>query len=197
MQKALSIEDFTTLQASLIVPVIVGDIMLGTEELDDTAKYALHDSLCEIDPDSALLAIALAAQHVAAPLIGKIPVAVAVKYESEKLLQEYGPEWLANFNGGPVDEDVLFDLLQTLPEDLEAMADLIDAMRASIINDPVSAGLCDILSAQARAHMDVADYIIGELEAALFGTAQQAAEEQQPAFYTDNVIEFPVGRTKH
>lgn len=196
MQRALSIEDFTTLQASLIVPVIVGDIMLGTEELDDEARYALHDSLCEIDPDSALLAIALAAQHVAAPYIGRVPVAIAVKYESEKLLQEYGPEWLANYHGGPVDEDVLFDLLQTLPEDLEAMADLLDAMRASIVNDPVAAALCEILSVQARAHMDVADYIIGELEAALFGADRQA-ETEQPVFHTNNVIEFPLDRTRH
>jgi hypothetical protein len=195
MQRALSIEDFTTLQASLIVPVIVGDIMLGTEPLDDEARYALHDSLCEIDPDSALLAIALAAQHVAAPFVGKIPVAIAVKYESEKLLQEYGPEWLANYQGGPVNEDVLFELLQTLPEDLEALADLLDAMSTSIVHDETARALCEILSVQARAHMDVADYIIGELEAALYGTPQEAMEPAHTN--TNNVIEFPLGRTRH
>lgn len=196
MQRALSIEDFSTLQASLVVPVIVGDIMLGTEPLDDEARYALHDSLCEIDPDSALLAIALCAQHVAAPFIGKIPVAVAVKYEAEKLLHEYGPEWLANYNGGPVDEDALFELLQTLPEDLEAMADLLDAMAASIVHDTTARDLCKILSVQARAHMDVAEYIIGELEAALSGAAPQDAPESVHA-NTNNVIDFPLGRTRH
>lgn len=195
MQKALSLEDFSTLQASLVVPVIIGDIMLGAEPLDDEARYALHDSLCEIDPDSALLAIALSAQHIAAPFMGKIPLAVAVKYESEKLLQEYGPEWLANYQGGPVNEDVLFDLLHTLPEDLEALADLLDAMAVSIIHDDTARDLCGILSIQARAHMDVAEYIIGELEAALYGDPQPAPEPITG--HTDNIIEFPLGRTRH
>lgn len=194
MQKALSIEDFSTLQACLVVPVIAGDIMMGTEPLDEETRYALHDALSEIDPDSALLAIALSAQHIAAAYIGSVPVAVAVKYESEKLLQEYGPEWLANYHGGPVNEDMLYDMLQTLPEDLEAMADLLDAMQASLINDPVASGLCDILSVQARAHMDVASYILDELDASLSGTPLM--DEPAP-FYTDNVIPFPQNRTRH
>lgn len=200
MKHALSMEDFSRLQANLVVPLIVGDIMIGAEPLDEEARYALHDALSEIDPDSALLAIALSAQHVAARYIGSIPVAVAVKFEAEKMLQEYGPEWLANYYGGPVDEANLFEMLQTLPEDLEGIADLLDAMRASIIHDMAAKDLCEILSIQARAHMEVADYIISELETALHSdgdaTADTLVATQMQSHSGANIIPFPQHRTR-
>lgn len=201
MNHALSMNDFSRLRAHLVVPLIIGDIMSGAEELDEEARYALHDALSEIDPDSALLAIALSAQEVAHDFIGSVPVAVAVKFEAEKILQDYGPDWLANYHGGPVDEQGLFNLLQTLPEDLEALADLLDAMAASLHHDPVAQDLCGILSLQARAHMDIADYILGELDRELFAegdcNAEALAATQTRTYSGDNVIVFPGNRTRH
>lgn len=199
MNNALSMDDFSRLQAYLVVPVIVGDIMMGTEPLDEEARYALHDALSEIDPDSALLAIALSAQHVAAAFVGKIPVAVAVKYEAEKMLHEYGPEWLSNYHGGPVDESALYDMLSTLPEDLEGIADLLDAMNASITQDADAKGLCEILSIQARAHMDIAEYILSELDASLSDEGDATGDTvaaTQTQTYSGNVIPFPQNRTR-
>ncbi len=200
MNTALSMDDFSRLQAYLVVPMIVGDIMAGTEALDEEARYGLHDALSEIDPDSALLAIALSAQHVAAKFIGSIPLAVAIKYEAEKMLQEYGPEWLSNYHGGPVDESMLFEMLQTLPEDLEGLADLLDAMSSSIRHDSIAQDVCAILSIQARAHMEVAEYIIGELETSLFDEGDAAADTvaatQTHTYGGDNVILFPHNRTR-
>ncbi len=194
-------EDFSKLHAYLVVPVIVADIAAGTEPLDEEARYALHDALSEIDPDSALLAIALSAQHIASHYVGKIPVAVAVKFEAEKMLQEYGPDWLSNYHGGPVDEDTLYEMLQTLPEDLEGIADLLDAMSASIIRDSIAQDLCAILSIQARAHMEVASYIIEELEASFMesgdSTADTLAASQVLPYSGDNIVLFPLERTKH
>lgn len=202
MNTALSTEDFTRLHTHLVVPLIVADILSGRETLDEETRYALHDALSEIDPDSALLAIALSAKHIAAELIAHVPVAVGLKFESEKILQEYGPEWLSNYDGGPVDEQALFEMLQTMPEDLEALADLMDSLRCSVIDTqhPVHV-LCEILSLQARAHMDVADYILGELDHVLFGETLPAEETRaiaQPVSYTgDNIIVFPGSRTRH
>lgn len=201
IHKALSMEDFSKLHAYLVVPVIVADIVAGAEPLDEEARYALHDALSEIDPDSALLAIALSAQHIASQYVGKIPVAVAVKFEAEKMLQEYGPDWLSNYHGGPVNEDSLYDMLQTLPEDLEAMADLIDAMSSSIIRDSIAQDLCAILSIQARAHMEVASYIIEELETSFMEsgdtTGDTPAAAQTLPYSGENVILFPIERTRH
>lgn len=197
---ALSMEDFSKLQAYLVVPVIVGDMMLGDEPLDDEARYALHESLCEIDPDSAALAIALAARHIASAFIESVPVAVAIKYESEKILQDYGPEWLSNYQGGPVDEENLFEMLQTLPEDLEALAELLETMRASILHHQTARDLCEILSIQARAHMEVADYILGELDKDLWPEDKNDIEGAafiEPLPETkDNIIPFPAHRTR-
>lgn len=194
-------EDFSKLHAHLVVPIIAADILSGVEKLDEEARYALHEALSEIDPDSALLAIALSAQHIAALYISEVPVAVGLKFESEKILQEYGPEWLANYYGGPVDEGALYEMLQTLPEDLEALADLMDSLRCSIFNEQNPAyGLCEILSIQARAHMDVADYILEELDREFFREENRHSETlaapQTLQYSTDNIIVFPGTRTR-
>ncbi len=194
-------DDFSKLHAHLVVPLIVGDILSGRETLDEESRYALHDALSEIDPDSALLAIALSAQHLASQFMGSVPVALAVKFEAEKILQEYGPDWLSNYYGGPVDEQALFDMLQTMPEDLEAMADLIDALRSSLSVRGTAQDLCDILSIQARAHMEIADYILGELEKELFSEGdcdgETLAATQTQTYAGDNVIPFPGSRHRH
>lgn len=192
---ALSMEDFRDLHTQLVVPLAVADILNGYEPLDDEATYALHDALCDIDPDSALLAIALSAQHIAGKTIGKIPAAVALKFEAEKILQEYGPSWLAHMHGQEIDDDSLYGTLQQLPEDLEALADLMDTIRLSITDDNHPASrLCDILSIQARAHMEIADYILSELDKEAIAATQKL--DPVIAQAGNNIIPFPAHRTR-
>lgn len=163
--RAVSKEDVARLHAYLVVPVAVNEALnLGTK-LDPETQYGLHVALSEIEPDSALLAIALSAQRLAADYFNEHPIAIALKMESDKVVAEYGPEWLANFHRHPIQGEDLFDLLCNVPEDLESMADLLETLRASILNEdhPANA-LCTLLAVQARAHMEIAEYVINELE---------------------------------
>src|SRR5690606_29760281 len=106
-------------------------------------------ALSEIDPDSALLAIALGAYRIAQDYTSQIPVASALKMEADQIIQNYGPDWLAHYNDQPLQGDDLFDLLSHVPEDLESLADLLETLQASI-RDPLDPAhtLCAVLSIQ-------------------------------------------------
>lgn len=187
----LSEDQLALLHTYLRVPIAVGDVLYNHLDVDDEIEYALHEMLSEIDCDSALLAIAVSAKHIALRYANDIPVAAALSFETSKLIDEYGPEWLDRYNDGPIDEDLMHQMLRHLPEDLEAIADLLDALRVALVDreDPTCL-LCTVLSIQARAHMEIADYILEEIErdqADEFAISELAAGPPG-----DNIILFPI-----
>lgn len=203
---AVTKEDIARLHAYLVVPIAVNEVMNSGLPMIGETQYGLHVSLSEIEPDSALLAIALSAQRIAAEFYNDIPVATALKMEADKIVSDYGPEWLANFHRFPIQGDDLYELLCHVPEDLEAMADLLQSLQASILNmDHPAHGLCTVLAVQARAHMDIADYVLGEIEAEDAGLESQWTEDgvchtKVPTLLgptvEDNIILFPVHRRR-
>lgn len=204
---AVTKEDIAKLHSYLVVPMAVNDLLSNATQMGGEDQYALHVMLSEIEPDSALLAIALSAQCIASQFYKDIPVATALQMESSKIISDYGPDWLDNFHNHPVQGDDLFDLLCHVPEDLEALADLLDSLQASIRdeNHPAHA-ICTVLSVQARAHMDIADYVLTELENEMAGleedadgicAAPSAAIVESFGQNGDNIILFPVHRIRH
>lgn len=206
MMSAVTKEDIAKLHAYLVVPVAVNETMNTCLPLDGDTQYALHVSLSEIEPDSALLAIALSAQRIAAEFYTDMPVAAALKMEADKIVSDYGPEWLANFHRFPIQGDDLFDLLSNVPEDLESLADLLESVQAGMLNmDHPAHGLCGVLAVQARAHMEIADYVISELEnEALELESEMMGDgvcmDKVPALMGpaagDNIILFPAHRIR-
>lgn len=203
---AVTKEDVARLHAYLVVPVAVSDALMSATPLDGETQYGLHVALSEIDPDSALLAIALSAYRIAQDFAKDVPVATALKMESDKIIQDYAPDWLAHYHSHPVQGDDLFNLLSHVPEDLESMADLLESLQASIRDEDHPAHtLCSVLAIQARAHMEIADYVLTELEneevADLMGEedfdgvckiAPQALAEQPGS----NIILFPLHKRR-
>ncbi len=197
MTCALNDTQLALLHTHLVVPLAIGDILYGDLLLTDDVQYELHEALSEIDPDSALLAIAVGAKHIAQALKDNSPIAAALSIECDKILDDYGPDWLSNYHQGPVDEDKLYSTLQNIPEDLESLADLMDTICLGLqdAEDPICK-LCDILSIQARAHMEIADFILTEL-------AYEDGESLAGSYSAhivpdkaDNIILFPVHRVR-
>ena len=187
-------KQLSLLHTHLVVPIAVGDILYNNMQVEEDTQYGLHEALSEIDPDSALLAIAISAKHIALQHVRDIPVAAALSLECSKIIDDYGPDWLTNFNKGPIDEDSLRATLIHVPEVLEAMADLLDTLRASLPEDNGSTSiLCNILSIQARAHMEIAEYILNEIdgEGELSGLADLVAPKV-PVTNGNNIILFPI-----
>lgn len=200
---AVTKEDVARLHSYLVVPVAVSDALMSSAPLEGEAQYAMHVALSEIDPDSALLAIALSAHRLAMDFVDTIPAAAALKMEANQIIDDYAPDWLANYNDIPVGGDDLYDLLTHVPEDLESIADLLESVQTSIRdeNHPAHA-LCAVLSIQARAHMEIADYVLTELENERLGEPDDMdgiCNYQTPTLFAptgDNVILFPIHKRR-
>lgn len=198
----LSENELALLHTQLTVPMVAGDIIYDDLQIDEEVLYALHKTLSDLDPDSALLAIALSAKHIALKFSKDSSLATALSIEASKITDDYAPEWISNYQGGPVNEDRLYDTLRHIPEDLESLADLLETLRLGMDHHEKSiAELCNILAIQARAHMEISDYILGELEKRFLGEKAQGGKEsglcsmaglpEQPP-YNDNIILFPI-----
>jgi hypothetical protein len=199
---AVTKEDVARLHAYLVVPVAVADALAAAAPLEGETQYGLHVALSEIDPDSALLAIALSSYRIAQDFTGQIPVASALKMEADKIIQDYAPDWLAHYHDHPVQGDDLYDLLSHVPEDLESLADLLESLQASIRDslDPAHT-LCSVLAIQARAHMEIADYVLSELENENIDAGQDRDMFETPVLFAgdqpgSNIILFPIHRRR-
>ncbi|MCI5060648.1 MAG: hypothetical protein MRY79_06220 [Alphaproteobacteria bacterium] len=221
----LSDYQINELERHLIVPQAIGDILHHGLEVEPDMQYGLHMALSEIDPDSALLAIALCAQKIAQKAQKTVPIAMALTAEAEYVLNIYGPTWLADHKKGPgaLSREHYEEILRTVPEDLEGLADLMDALSADMEDqDPAITDLTNLLSIQARAHIQITEFVLEEiareqeLEAKLnppqVGQSKHARALEQvqavagrPAtrsvgaqeFAGDNVIPFPTSISRH
>lgn len=163
MKATLTKEQIEHLNTKLIVPMAVNDILTYGLEVEPEMQYGLHEALSEIDPDSALLAIALSAQQISGISKASYPIASGLYNESVQILNDYGPDFIRDLKRGSIPQENFLDILKTVPEDLEAMADLLDALCADIEDElsPIVM-LANLLSIQARAHMEIAMYILEE-----------------------------------
>lgn len=162
----LSAHNMAGLHLKFVVPLAVGDMLLGREALDDVAEYTLHDMLGGLEPDTALLCLALCAQNVAAH-VAHMPVAQMLGQQADQIVAEYGPVWLAYEAGldGPGADD-LRQMLHNIPEDLESLGDLLFATCGALEEDrAIAAILCDILGEQSYMHKEMAEARIGGLYA--------------------------------
>ncbi len=164
MDDLLTDAQIIRLHRELVAPIAVHQILKGHDELDETALYTLDVMIAEYQPDTALLCIALCAAHIAELHATYLPLAGSLGFEASRIVHEFGPLWLAHAERRlPVEQEGrVMDLLDQMSEDFEAMADLLGAVRAHLIETTDSARLCDILSQNAHAFMDYLDHQAAE-----------------------------------
>lgn len=204
MLDMLSENQVEKLRQHLIVPLAVSDILNHDLAVEPDMQYGLHMAISEIDPDSALLAIALCASEIAAKNMIHAPIAAGLYQEANNIIEEYGPTWLYHHQHGPMSSEKFEEVLDTVAEDLEALADLMDALVADLseilpLESPTEI-LANLLSIQARAHMEIADFILEEIA---FEKAtkehQETGEGEAPtkslidmdAYKGSNIVLFP------
>lgn len=177
------------LHAKFVVPLVVQDMLRGIEPLDDVAEYSLHDMIGGLQPDTALLCVALCAErvgaHAAHRAIGKTLQGCA-----ERIIDEYGPLWLAyEQKRACMDDAAIAGLLVNIPEDLEEMGDLLLALCGELEEQhAVPAILCDILGAEAHMHMEFAEMKLEKLS--LLDTERPELPVQTLP-KGDNIVPFP------
>jgi len=207
MFEQLKPDHIDLLEQNLIVPLAVGDILKHDLPVEPDMQYGLHMALSEIDPDSAVLAVALCALEIADKFYKDVPIAAGLKKEAEEIIGSYGPNWIRHHKSGPMQSEIYNSVLSDVPEDLEALADIMDALAADLECEfPNIESLIHILSIQARAHMEIAEYLLLEMddEKAMTEVLDDMA---QPEFSNapiskasvnnangENVILFPIDR---
>lgn len=191
----LNKKDSALLTSKLYVPMVVRDILDADGPLADDEQYALHEVISDLQPDSALLCIALAAKQIAAAAAYPSATLKVLEIECERIIDDYAPLWLEHARDQHTDSALVFDTLANIPEDLESLSELLEVNSAFFAgHDPKAAELCDILYIQAGAHALIAEEFIGVID----NEADEPVDfgiiaETQKVENTDNIIQFPFG----
>ena len=191
-QTSLTDQQLATLHARFVVPIAVQMILNDSEQLDDACEAALHECLSELKPDTGLLCLALCAQHVAAAA-GESPIVKMLSISASRMADEYGAALLAEAGRGgePLSDQDAMMLLYQIPEDLEELATLMDAVLAQADPHSPEGLLCDILSVQAMVHAERANHELAELSFLNRDKRTPGKKPRQIERLAENVIVFP------
>ena len=183
--------ELAKLTNTLQIPLIVQDIMDDEASLTPDVQYGLHEVLSNYQPDSALLCIALSARKIAGRYQDASTIMKVLKLECDRIIADYAELWIQNAENKNIDDNLVFDTLEAIPEDLEGIAELLEVGIAFLQTKNEDLGrLCEVLAIQARAQVLIADTFIDLLDqepAADTATPDNVA----PIAYNDNVIAFP------
>lgn len=184
---SLSDRDLAFLANHLQIPTVIRDLLESADRKDisDEMHFALHDAISDMQPDSALLAMALSARHLVIAQGAVTPSLRVLDMECRRLIEEYGSVWIRHAYSGKIDEEEILKILVHIPEDLESLADLLQGARSAFeASGEKFLTLSDILNIQAGAHALIAETFI---EAANNAAPQNAPKAIfRPDYMNDN-----------
>ncbi len=120
----LSDKDIALLYTQLELPIVVGDALADGHAFAADEEYAFHEALSDMQPDTALLCMALAAEQIFLHMPSDIPEGVNMLMESERIVAHYGGLWLMRMRqDAPVPEEFIIEALKNLPDDFTRLKD--------------------------------------------------------------------------
>ena len=162
----LSAQDKAFMVNKLQVPAIIADYLDGQCALNEDDQFTLHEMISDMQPDSALLCIALTAERLASIFASSSPSMQILAMECGRLVEDYAPFWVQNAKAAAVDEDAVLGLLMHISEDFESLTELLDLNIAFLeAKDKEAASLFHLLSIQARAQALIADEFVSVVDA--------------------------------
>ena len=151
----ISNNELENLYSYFELPFAVKDILEKNGQMSADEEYAMHEIICDMQPDSALIAIALCARNLAQHI--KSSRGDKLRSFSAFTIGEYAPAWLSNANQEKLSDESYRDLLREVPEDLSMMSSLLTACSSSFHDKNNNiAKICNILAIQAASHSDIA-----------------------------------------
>lgn len=119
---ALSDKQLAKLCVKLEVPIVFRHALEDKRRLDDNEIYAIHEALSDMQPDTALLSMALSAEQIFFALPPDMPEAVDLVMETDRIVSFYGGLWLARTEQeDTVPEAFVLEALSRMPEDLRRL----------------------------------------------------------------------------
>lgn len=191
----LNQKEMADIAEKLYVPALACEAMDMNKNIEADAHYALHDILADMQPDAALLSIALTAKHIAKSYAGTNSGTEILAMECDRIIDEYGPLWLEHQNSNKKDNSYLVSLLENIPEDLETLSELIEInLSYAAYDNEIISEICDILLIQAGAHAIIAEEFLSVMEMAQYQnrkTRKIMPATMMAANSADNVVAFP------
>lgn len=188
-------KDLALMTTRLHVPLIIRDMMEHSQGYAKDIDYNLHDIISDMQPDAAILSIALGVQYICAKL-PKESFVPSLEVACDRIIEDYGPLWLAHVNDQEIDNVYLIDLLTHLPEDFDTLNEFMDLVMAYVPEDSMAYKILDILSTQASAHNLIAETFIEAIEAH-YQEEMKALNMPQSFAGNDNVVAFPGCAARH
>lgn len=186
-------QDHADLTAKLLLPMIVSDCLDRQGPLSDEEIYAMHEVISDMQPDTALLAIALSTRILSARTGGPMALRL-LDYECERIVGEYGPLWLENARDQDVPQEGAREVIDLMAEDLESLETLLSVATAALErsdNEP-AATICGILHTQAESQALIADVFLEVIQAA----DENSTDELSSALSISNIVAFPKALTR-
>ena len=161
-------QDLAYMVNALEVPVAIRDILSDKSagDISDEMHFALHDAISDMQPDAALLTIALSARHIIFAQGMLTPSLQVLEMECKRLIADYAHLWIEEARTpGSVGDTAILSALMTVPEDLEGMADMLQTASDFMLESEQKAQtLLTILHVQARAHSLIAQSFVEAIE---------------------------------
>lgn len=176
---ALSDKDIARLYTSLELPIVAGDALSGQNMLEADEEFAFHEAMSDMQPDAALLCMALCAEQIYFALPAGIMEADALLMEADRIMSSYGALWMVRITEDrPVPEEFILDALKNLPEDIETMRGLMADLDINIPHEAqVVSQLLGIMQVQAEANV-----LIAQTHLEALGIAAAENEEENVPF---------------
>ncbi|MFN3700636.1 MAG: hypothetical protein ACK4VI_03835 [Alphaproteobacteria bacterium] len=188
-------KDFALLQAKLVVPLVIAsklaDLNNADSTMDDAEQYALHESLCEMTPDAALLSMTCSLHYIATHFEDEYPEILLLREECDYIIDQYAEGFLNNSkNALPADQRRAYeaDMLDRIAEDFESLCVQMDSHLSLIAEDDSALSqMHNIFTIQADAQIMIAE----EFQAAMERQKRVQVAASTPSFQGDNVVVFP------
>lgn len=182
------------LKAQIKSSQTIEQIVSGERQYCDLTQYGLHSELSNLQPDSALLAVAIGALDIVQGL-GDLPFPTLkiLGFECERILEEYAPLWLENARTEAVNTDSVLELLSTIPDDFGSLIELLHLVSELITEThDIEASLLDILKVQSSSHALIAEEYLDVLSTTDENISDEPLYIEAAHIPNDNIIQFPL-----
>jgi hypothetical protein len=186
-------KDLALLTVKLQIPLLVRDVLMGKGELPDDVHYGIHEALSDMQPDTALLCMAVTIQQMIKVLPQSIKTdAQVLSLECSRIISEYGAVWMKNMRHENMDNAYILKVLEHIPEDLDVLGDLMEVgLGIHVAENSAAADIINILKIQAGAHAIIAEEF---LDVFMAQTLNISSGKSLPQAANGNVVGFPPAR---
>lgn len=176
-------QTLATLINDLQAPLIVSDILTGQDK-DEATHYALSALISDMQPDTAILAIALSMRNIISPYLQASPSLQVTEIECNRLIEDYAQTRAHNALETVTDPAITIDLLEDAIDDLDYMQELLELnINFLSAKDEAAEKLCHLLKAQTNSQKMIAAQALQIIES--------GQTERPKATTTNNIVAFP------